>query len=340
MDLLEKIISFANEIKLAVAGKTNSKFTNDLNNLIIQARHFNHWFTQDTINLRLTSIARFLGSESFTQFFKNIYNPSNHSSKIFGVISEENIPVEEFPVLLTIMTSGNSFVYKTYEKSDKIIQLLFSELAAQIPELYEKIKFTDGILKNTDVIIKTQPQNIGTAQADYFKNKKTFLVNRCQSAVVISGNETNEELRLLGNDIFSFFCQGAGNVRKIYAPVNYDFNDFFRAIEPWNIIMENSKWANNYQYHQSVFLMNQIEHLDNGFILLKKDTGQRSPSGVLYYDAYTDMNDIRQKLSVSGDIYNIYISSPLLLKEKAFGDSANQLLVPSKDLLNFIYERK
>ena len=47
------------------------------------------------------------------------------------------------------------------------------------------------------------------------------------------------ELEKLSNDIFSFFGLGCRNVSKIYIPVNYNFDIFFKSMYSWKNIIYN-----------------------------------------------------------------------------------------------------
>jgi hypothetical protein len=58
---------------------------------------------------------------------------------------------------------------------------------------------------------------------------------------------------------------------------------------------------NNHDYYHSVFLLNQISALDNGFVLLTENKAIASPPAVLYFEYYTNMEDLLEKISVQKD---------------------------------------
>jgi len=129
---------------------------------------------------------------------------------------------------------------------------------------------------------------------------------------------------------------GSGSVKKLYLPRGYDLTTFYKSIENWNFLLDHSAYANNYQYYQSVFLINQIPHLDNGFLLLTEDSSYRSPTGVLYYEYYDDKSHLFEMLNNSSNISDIYTSGAAIGHEKMFGDSVNQMLLPSNKLIRFL----
>ncbi len=336
MDILFKIQSVGNLLKELLNKQTNNRDSEKLYSRILEAKSFNHWFTEDAVILRLHQIRNFLTSDEFNSAYSIFTKNKFKKGRIIGVHSEENIPLEEFADLLGILISGNSFIYKTNEKSDKLILYLFELIGKHIPELSQQINFFDGKIKNYDFLFFTQRENANTVLKKYLNKDKSFIEVRHQSVAVLDGNENAEVLKLLGNDVFSFFGMGCGNVRKIYIPKNYDLTIIFKAFEERHSIIDHSAYANNYQYYQSVYLLNCIPHFDNGFLLFKEDTELRSPTGVMYYEYYEDKRVLLETLHDSLNISVIYTSNPVHEKEKMLGESINQLLFPSENLINFL----
>ena len=64
---------------------------------------------------------------------------------------------------------------------------------------------------------------------------------------------------------------------------------------------QNNKYANNYDYHKAVWLLNREELIENGFLLVKEDSGWVSPVGTLYYGWYDALDDVRQELEAAAD---------------------------------------
>ncbi len=45
--------------------------------------------------------------------------------------------------------------------------------------------------------------------------------------------------------------------------------------------------------------MNQIQHFDNGFAILKEDNGLSSPIGVIFFQYYDDIKEIKNYLNLN-----------------------------------------
>ena len=73
---------------------------------------------------------------------------------------------------------------------------------------------------------------------------------------------------------------------------------------------------NNYDYYWSVFLLNQIPTLDNGFVLLNENKAISSPPAVLYYEFYKSLTDLSDQLSKQPDEIQV-----IVCKEKLPGYS-------------------
>jgi len=335
LNQLKKISDFGKYLHSLVLKEINNEDTELLHTEINRARHYNHWHSEFFATQRLLTISQFLSANTFIEFFKPFENLSNKPHFI-GISSDENIPLEEFSVLLTILISGNSFQYKTSDKSDKLVSLVFEMLSKHIPKYKERIKFSDATLRNVDALYFTQREKGNVVVEKYLKIKKSVLEFRSQSVSILKGDESNDEIALMGNDIFNYFGQGTGNIRKIYVPEGFDITRIYENIEQFNTVMEHSPYANNYQYHQSVYLMNRIKHLDNGFILFKEDPELRAPTGVMYYQFYENYKSLHSDLTNNSMVSNIYVKSPKGYKDKVFGESIKQLLLPSFQLINIL----
>ena len=131
--------------------------------------------------------------------------------------------------------------------------------------------FTDGLMKGMDAMIATGSNNTSRYFEQYFGHLPHIIRKSRTSVAILNGNESADELQLLADDIFSYYGLGCRNVSKLYVPNGFDLNLFFNAIFPWSEIIHHHKYANNYDYNKAVWLLNNEQLLDNGFLLLKQD---------------------------------------------------------------------
>ena len=113
---------------------------------------------------------------------------------------------------------------------------------------------------------------------------------------VLDGSENEDDLSLLGDDIFTYFGLGCRSISKVYIPDQYNLDHFFNGMYAWKQVINNHKYINNYDYNKAVYLMSNIKLLDNEFMLLKEDTGYSSPISVVFYEFYNDISTLKQKI--------------------------------------------
>jgi hypothetical protein len=161
---------------------------------------------------------------------------------------------------------------------------------------------------------------------------------------ILNGEESKEDLKALGHDIFDYFGLGCRNVSKLYVPKDYVFEEFFESIEEFKSVADHHKYNNNYDYNKSIFLVNLDKHLDNGFILLKEDSRFVSPLAVLYYEEYHNIEQLESELIKNEDLIQCVVSnSKLPLSTVPFGQSQCPGLVDyadGVDTMKFLRELK
>ena len=142
----------------------------------------------------------------------------------------------------------------------------------------------------------------------------------------MSGNESNEELEALGEDIFRYFGLGCRSVSKLFVPNGYDFDTFFKAIFKYNGIIQLAKYANNYDYNKAVYLMSEFKILDNGFLLLKQDESFGSPIATLFFEYYSSHEELKNKLKLQAENIQCIVAKDFIENEIPFGKTQSPAL--------------
>ncbi len=313
----------------------NNNTNNSLNQIIQSAYHHCHWFTTTEIIRRLKALNTFFKTDTFERYF-NSFTVSNSKYRI-AYFGEENIPLEEFMPLIYLIAAGHKVQYKSSSKADKILRWIITYIS-QYTHFGGKIEFIDDHFETFDKLIITSKKPWPENNRTILKKKYNILeLYRNQSVTVIPENVNEEDLKKIISDVFAYYGQGSGNVRKLFLPSNFNLNRIFSAADEWyDILFTHPAYMNNYQYHQSIYLMHRINHLDNGFLILKEDESLYSPLGVLYYSFYNDEFSIRKFLSYQRDLYCVYVHNPFFPKELYFGESVNQLFLPPKEIIDFL----
>ncbi len=267
----------------------------NLKQLVKTAINLNGWFTQDAVNEALHSLSNMLNKHDLTKWLEG-YDPVKEPKKI-GLILAGNIPLVGFHDVLSVLASGHIAQIKLSSQDNKLLPYILNKLVEIEPLFKERIMYTER-LQDFDAIIATGSNN-SSRYFDYYFSKVPNIIRKNRNSVaVLKGNESADDLKKLGADVFSYFGLGCRNVSKLYVPANYDFTFFFESIEEFNYLINHNKYNNNYNFNKSVYLINKYKHLDNGFLLVKEDDALSSPLAVLFFNYYDNEHQLQEKLTL------------------------------------------
>lgn len=258
----------------------------------------NPWFTPENTRESILSIAGMLHEEALQSWLSGYPDLQNNNKKklTIGVISAGNLPLVGFHDFLCVLISGNTYHGKLSSKDD-VLPVCVADLLIRIePEFASLISFPEGNLHAFDAVIATGSNN-SARYFEYYFGKYPHIIRKNRNAIaILDGNETEEELRLLADDIFMYFGLGCRNVSKIYLPEGYDPKRFMPSLEAYAHLRNHHKYMNNYEYNRAILLINQTPHLDNGFLLVKEDEAIASPIAVLHYQYYPSLDWLNDHL--------------------------------------------
>ena len=325
----------------------NNRFLARMQEKIESAVHHNGWFTKENVLFSMDQWSRALTSENLDRWLSR-YNFENVQPKTVGLIMAGNIPLVGFHDFLSVLISGHKALVKQSSNDKLLLPVIADYLIALAPEWEDKIQFladsSEGPSKmtNYDAVIATGSNNTARYFEYYFAEKPSIIRKNRNSVAILTGEETIEELAALGEDIFRYYGLGCRNVSKLYVPENYDFDAFFKAIYSWNSIINQAKYANNYDYNKAVYLMSLYKLLENGFLILKKDPSFGSPIATLFYETYSDLSELKKELQARQENIQCIVSKGLFENEVAFGKTQQPELwdyADNVDTLEFLTEK-
>ncbi|MEO8146211.1 MAG: acyl-CoA reductase [Bacteroidia bacterium] len=265
---------------------------------VIKANYENQWFTKANVIRAFEGIAILLQEKELNDFVESYSNQSseNINPKRVGVIMAGNIPMVGFHDLMCVLLSGNKLVAKLANDDKVLMNYLIEQLIEIDPALKSEIQITDR-LADFDAVIATGNNN-SARYFEYYFGKYPHIIRKNRNAIaILDGTETTEELRLLGEDLFTYFGLGCRNVSKLYVPLNYNFNLFFESIQSFAPeLLDHNKYLNNFDYHNALFLLEKIPFLTNNFIIIRESEVMATPVSVLNYEYYNDVSELTKKL--------------------------------------------
>lgn len=292
MDLEERIRAFG------MLGERIGKISQDeFEQLAIKIENNNNWFTKEHTKEAFNAWAEILTISNLNRWLLPYQLSKPIKMRDIGVLMAGNIPAVGFHDVLSVLVSGHFASVKLSSSDTVSIQWLLGQLVEIEPKFHSRFSFEE-MLKGKDAYIATGSDN-SARYFDYYFGKYPNIIRKNRTSVaILNGRESQKDLKALGKDIFQYFGMGCRNVSKLFVPKNANLETFLESINDFQFMASHHKYLNNYDYNKSIFLVNQEEHLDNGFLLLKESKELVSPIAVLYYEYFDDLSDLEQKLEM------------------------------------------
>ena len=323
---------------LVQLGELLSK-TEQFNDIFDKAEQQNSWFTRANVTFAFKSWSEALSKNNVQQWLSQYQLPQTTSSKKILIIMAGNLPLVGLHDLLCVLVTGHKAIVKLSSNDCVLLPYLITQMKTFAPEWTEAVTFTDDKVTEYDAVIATGSNNTARYFEYYFGKKPHIIRKNRHSVAVLTGKETPEELFALGKDIFLYYGLGCRSISKLFVPKGYDFNLLFQAIYPYKDIIQEQKYANNYDYNKAVYLMSLFQLLENGFLLLKEDEHYGSPIATLFYEYYTNVASLKEKLTTDAEKIQCVVAHNFTTEEVAFGETQTPQLwdyADGVDTLNFL----
>jgi len=255
----------------------------------------NNWFTPENTRSALLAIAdQYLDEKKLQRWTAN-YKIDSIKPKKVGLVMAGNIPLVGFHDLLCVVITGHTAHIKLSSKDEVLPKLIIDKLITISPKLKQQIHIKDN-LRDADAYIASGSNNASRYFSQYF-GKYPHIFRRNRNAVaVLTGKETATDIMHLQDDIFRFFGLGCRNVSKLFIPKDYKLHTLLNKFTKYPKILHHNKYRNNYDYYQTIYIMNKTEHMAGHNLLLKEDKQYSSPISVLYYERYESLKKVKDQL--------------------------------------------
>ena len=305
-----------------------NKWIEKLDNALVNASNRNKWFTKENLDFCIKTWGNTL-TESHISTWLNAYSIQQTSQRL-GLVLAGNIPLVGLHDVLSGLACGYSIEIKSSSNDNILLPFVIGFLTERQPEWHDKIFFTDGKLEKFDRVIATGSTNTARYFEYYFKDVPHIVRKTRNGVAVLDGTETPEDLTALCVDIMQYFGLGCRSVSHLMVPEGYDFNELFLALYDYKELIHHNAYANNYDYNKAVYLMQEEELLENGFIMLKKDNGLNSPIACIHYSTYKNIKEAEKSIELQQEKIQCVVSS-CLKNSLAFGQTQHPKLTDYAD---------
>lgn len=265
----------------------------------------NSWFTKEHIEKAFLAWSQALTAEKIDKWLTP-YHFINRRKNV-GLVLAGNVPLVGFHDVLSTLISGHQAQVKCATRDSVLIKAVIEALSAFAPHLAEQVTWVDR-LTNFDAVIATGSDN-SARYFEYYFAKHPHIIRKNRVAVaILNGEESVEALKGLGTDIFTYYGLGCRNVAKIFIPENYDLTQLIPHFDSFEWVLNHHKYQNNYDYNKSIYLVNRVTHLDNGFLLFKETQELVSPISVLYVERYKSQAQLSLRMASLHDKIQCVVS--------------------------------
>ncbi len=263
----------------------------------------NAWFTEEHIDYAVKSICNeFLEKEKLTNWVKN-YSTTT-SPKTIGIVMAGNIPLVGFHDFLCLFLSGHKARIKLSSKDEELMKGIFNYMCDLYPAAKDQVVFDERIA-GCDAYIATGSNNTSRYFEQYFGNVPNIIRKNRTSVALLTGNESENDLEALADDIYMFYGLGCRNVTQVLVPKKYNFEPLVNACKRHNHYADLNKYKNNYDYHLALYLLNRVPYMSNDSLLLVENDMPFSAVSVLHYKYYENLEKEIERLKTDENIQAI-----------------------------------
>ena len=247
----------------------------------------NPWFTPENVRRALNATGAALTKEKLTRWLSAYPELNDKRDPVtVGVVMAGNIPMVGFHDLLCVLISGNRLLARLSTRDELLMKAVAATLTEIEPAFGNVTELTIGQLKGFGKVIATGSNNTSRYFEYYFRNVPSIIRRNRNSIAILDGTESDSELKLLGDDLFSYFGLGCRNVSKLYLPRGYDPTSLLPHWEHFESLRSHYRYMINYDHYRAVMIVNRESFTDGRFILLKESSSLTPPMAVLHYEFY------------------------------------------------------
>lgn len=275
---------------LVNVGKRLQEKNDNYQNIVRQAIIHNKWFTEETISLSIDNITKYYLSETELQRWIEKYNiPDRKSEKNLGIITAGNIPLVGIHDIITGYICGFPMHIKVSSK-DTLLTTYFVDLLLTEDDTAD-IQIVDK-LTDHNLVITTSSNSVGVHFEYYFRNIPHIIRKNRNSIAILHDKITDDDIRQLSNDIFSYYGLGCRNVSSVLVPRSFDFSKFMEILHERKELILHNKYKNNFDYNLAIFSMNGDNFYSNGCLILRENENIASRIASLNFQYYDNEADI------------------------------------------------
>ncbi len=245
---------------------------------------YNPWYTPDYV---IKGLGILIGDLiKMSDILRDKLPLTNVSKKKIGFITSSNRPFEDFSEILFIALSG--FDSKVKVQSDN--QFILRKLLELLTDFNLDISEEENKLTTSAYISFSGLTNTAS---EYLSRYHLLELPSTGNSLIISGNETSDELKAIADSLCLFFTRSKRNIKLIFVPVDYNLYKLESFISIYADQLTHYRYLNNYEYRKSVMIINRIQFIEMAPLLFTESTDQTGYISVVTIVRYRKPDDLQ-----------------------------------------------
>ena len=316
---MKNAIDLFSELGVRLRGFGGDDVTRAVMNAACRA---NGWFTPAEVRRAVGAIARdMLSREKLETWLADYPAVPVVAPRRVLVVMAGNIPLVGFFDLLCTVVSGHRCLIKLSAKDSVLMEYIVA-LLRDIDDS-APVEFYDGV-SPVDAVIATGSDNANRYFRARYAGIPSLLRGSRQSAAVLSGDETPEQLAGLADDIWAYSGLGCRSVSLLFLPEGYEPTLQMPPV--------NDKYKNNYLQVRALLAMQGHPFLDLGAAVAVEQRAFPTALSQISYTHYKTPDEVAGGLAVHDDELQCVVTECLPHSRRAaFGCAQSPALTDYPD---------
>lgn len=221
-----------------------------------------------------------------------------------GVVAAGNIPAVALHDILSVYAAGWMPVVKLSSKDSFLIPAVFPEAVY--------IKGVGELYGSVEALLAMGSDNAARSLKKLFEKLPKIIRGSRYSIGVLSGSESEEDLKKLAEDMLLYYGLGCRNVSVLLVPYGYDFSKLSVYIENFSKSHLEKIYFDNLRRNRAISILSGDNFIDGGAILYKNmcSNGEESlfefpekcdlpPIASVWYVTYRETEQIDKFISLN-----------------------------------------
>ncbi|WP_298063391.1 acyl-CoA reductase [uncultured Rikenella sp.] len=231
------------------------------------ARQENEWFTPIQIGQAISALRReMLTPARLREWLSGYRKPADFETRQVGIVMAGNLPLVGFADLAAVVVAGHRAVVKPSSKDRALTRFVIKKLRESGCEIESAEELQPEEL---DGVIATGGDAARAHFARRFSGIPALLRGNRQSVAVLTGRETDGEIKSLADDMFLYWGLGCRSVTRLFVPRGWDMEAFAEKMSR-QAPESHPKYAECYRYARAMAAMGADRWADGGFFVLRQ----------------------------------------------------------------------